>query len=410
MSFFKEKNEKDIHLILDVGNGSVAAGLVYHSAGNPSQIIYSKRLPLTIGINTDSQKLSSLVLNMLEEVISAVAKEGPEYIKALNLPIQKIGHTFCILSSPWYISKTKVLTIENEQPISITKNFIDSLLEKEEGIFKQELSEKNTSLSTSDSKNDLDCVERRVIQTKLNGYTTANPYQKKARHVEIAMFISLASKNMIHAIERIVGVYFHSNNLSFYSFSLVGHSVVRDIFSNESTFIFADVSAEVTDVSSIENHVLMESASFPIGRNYFIQKISETFNVSGEIALSMLNMQASGHVAPESAEKIEAVCKKAMQEWGSYFFHSVADIAKGGILSKIFLTVDEEVAPIFIQAIQEHMTINEENSLSFKNTSIVLLDAEKLSHFVSYAPQIPQDPFIALESIFCARLYSEKSE
>lgn len=411
MNLFKRRStQQDIHLVVDVGNGSVASGLIYHSGNGPAQIIYSKRIPLGISADQQGDRLASAVLSALEECISATAKEGPALMKELKLPTQKVSHVFCILSAPWYVSKTKVLTIENDQPISITKGFIDSLLEKEEGIFKQEIVDRSGTIGTPSTRNDLERVECRIIQAKLNGYTAINPYQKKARHIELAIFISLASKGMMRSIDRIVGSYFHADRTGFYSFSLVGHSVVRDIFTNESTFIFADVSAEVTDVSSIENQVLMESASFPVGRNYFISKLVDAFSVSHEIAFSMLNMYASGHAAPESAEKIELVCKKAMKEWGSYFFHSVSDIAQGGTLSKIFLTVDEEVAPLFIQAIKEHVTIDDAQQTSLENTHVILLDAEKLSQFISYAPHTQKDPFIALEGIFCTRLSIENSE
>ncbi len=407
MSFFKEKSDQEINLILDVGNGSVAGALVLFKDGLAPKIIYSKRLPLTVPQKTEKDKLSALVLHILEEVLVGISEEGLARLQELEFSNEKVTHTFCVLSSPWYISKTKILKIENDEPILINKNFIESLLQKEEGLFQEEVTQRQIGAISPD---DIDVIEKKIIQTKLNGYITKDPYQKKARQIELAIFMSLASKNIVRSIETIVGRFFYSKNMMFTSYSLAEHNVVSDIFSNESDFVFMDISSEVTDISSVEKGILMETTSFPLGRNHLVAKVAEEFNVLPEIALSFIKMHARGHAEEVSAEKIDRALQKAKEDWNNYFFHAISDVAKGHTPSKIFVTVDSDVAPFFVSSIKDNLSSAQKNTTDFQAIPVILLDEEKLSQFVEFDGQAKRDPFLALESIFFNKLFNTISE
>lgn len=394
---------EEINLILDVGNGSVAGALVLFKEGLAPKIIYSKRLPLSLEKKKETENLFGSVTRILEEVVSVIAKEGVTEMHKAGVSQKKVKHTFCVLSSPWYISKTKILKIENREPISINKNFVDALLLKEQEIFENEVSEKKYG---NLSKDDIEVIEKKIIQTKLNGYQTTDPFKKRARQIELAVFMSVASKKIINSIENIVGKYFYSKHMGIFSYSFVEHNVVSDIFSNESDFVFMDISAEVTDISSVEKHVLMETASFPIGRNNLIAKVAEDFGVLPEIALSFIKMNASGHAEQESSEKIQMACEKAKKEWNDYFFKCLSDLTKGCTPSKIFLTVDSDVAPLFTSFIKENLSLAQKDTTDFQPIPVVLLDEEKLSQFVEFGALSVRDPFLAIESVFFNKLFT----
>ncbi len=403
MSFFREKTGEEVNLILDVGNGSVAGALVLFKDGLAPKIIYSKRLPLYLEKKKEKENLAGSVIRILEEVVSNIAKESPAKIRESGVSERKVKHTFCVLSSPWYISKTKILKIENKEPIFINEKLIDTLLLKEQEIFESEVVEKKYGDLV---KNDIQVIEKKIIQTKLNGYSTLNPFKKKARQIELAIYMSLASKKIVSSIETIVGKYFYSKHMGLFSYSLVEHNVVSDIFSNESDFVFMDISAEVTDISSVEKNILMETASFPVGRNNLIAKVAEDFGVLPDVALSFIKMEARGHAEDGSAEKIKMACDKAKAEWNDYFFRCLSDITKGCTPSKIFLTVDSDVAPLFVSFIKENLALAQKNTIDFQPIPVVLLDEEKLTQFVEFGAQTARDPFLAIESVFFNKLFT----
>ncbi|MSR73083.1 hypothetical protein EXS61_00530 [Candidatus Parcubacteria bacterium] len=404
MSFFKEKLEQEVNLVIDFGNGSVAAALVLFKTNNAPRLIYSKRLPLAISEKVFKNKLSALALKILEETLACVAKEGLEHMRKLGLEKEKVRQTFCVLSSPWYISKTKILKIENNEPIFINRNFIDSLLKHEVDLFTKEVTERKIGAL---SKKDIEILEKRIIQTKLNGYNTTDPYQKNARQIELAIFLSFISKEIATSIEHIVGKYFYSKNLALFSFSLVEYSVIGDIFSNESDYVFMDISSEVTDISSVEKHVLMETTSFPFGRNHLIKQVAEELKVLPEIALSYIKMNSRGHIEEASAKSVASASARVSREWSDLFFKAFSDVAKGSTPSKIFVTVDSDVAPLFISTIKKNLSLAQKNSADFQAIPVVLLDEEKLSQFVEFDAQSDRDPFLALESIFFNKLFNE---
>lgn len=402
MSFFRENTEQEVDLILDVGNGSVAGALVLFKKGLAPKIIFSKRLPISLSRKPEKEELSTLVIHILEEVVTSIAKDGLAEMQSLGIK-EKVRHTFCVLSSPWYASKTKILKIENPDPIFINKNFVDDLLKKEQSIFEEEVEQKKYG---DLSKNDVEIIEKKIIQTKLNGYNTTDPYKKRARQIELAIFMSMASKKIIRSIETVVGKFFYSKNMGIFSYSFIEHNVVSDIFSNESDFVFMDISSEVTDISSVEKHILMETVSFPMGRNDLIAKVAEDFGVLPEIALSFIKMEARGHAEEGSSEKIKLACEKAKVEWNNYFFKCLSDITKGCTPSKIFITVDSDVAPLFVSFVKENLSLTQKTSADFQPIPVVLLDEEKLAQFVEFDPRSARDPFLAIESVFFNKLFS----
>jgi len=409
MSLFTKQSNEEIHLVLDVGNGSVGGALVLFKEKSSPTILYSKRLPLSISDKIQSEALSIRVLAMLEEVLKNIAIEGLKQIQTLSISQKKVKHVFCILASPWYVSKTKILKIQSKDPVSVTKTFVDSLLKKEEELFQKALIERTDSTGAT-SRAVLETIEKKIVQVKLNGYHTLNPYQKKAKDVELAMYLSVAAEDMLRSIERLIGKFFYSHHTAFYSYALSEYRVIQNIFSQESDFIFMDISGEVTDVTSVERHILMETTSFPVGRNFIIKKIAEELTVLPDIALSAINIYTSGHTDAMSTEKIKNAYQKAILEWSSYFSHAISDIVKGQTPTKIFVTVDKDVETFFMESVKNILTQEKGYApVHFTTTAPILLNEETLSHFVNFAPHVKRDPFLALESVFCNSLFHERN-
>jgi hypothetical protein len=393
MSFFSSKKNPEINLILDIGNGSIGGALVLMQPGQKPEIIFTKRLPLSIPDRSHRDKLPSLVLTLLTEVMEGTSKGAVDVLHKLNLSTKKVNNTFCVISAPWFVSKTKILSIKNPTPLSISKAFVEDLLQKEEEIFKNEVA---TRKSGALSPDDISTVEKKIIQTKLNGYSTDNPYQKKAKEIDVAMFLSVSSKEFMHSLEKVIGKYFYSKHTIFHSFSLIEHNVINDIFINDSNFAFLDISAEVTEVAAVEDRVLMETASFPLGRNFIVQKVAENFGVNPEIALSNINLYREGHLDATTKAKTEAALELAKNEWGKFFEYSMHEIIEQHIPAKIFITVDEDVDDFFSSCIRN----------IYSSVPVVVLNNSKLSEYVKYTPGVLPDSFLCMEAIFFSKLLS----
>ena len=389
MSFFKKDTGRQVNLIIDFGNGSVAGALVLFNKNSPPQILYTKRLPLSVSRRVHIKKLSVGAFSILEELVKDIATKGLSRMRSLGVK-ERVSHTFCVLSSPWFASKTKILQIENAQPIFITPGFIKSLLEKERGIFQNEIKDGNN----------LEIVEEKIVEVRLNGYPTTDPYHKKARHIELAIFLSLTQAAVIRSIEKIVGRFFYAKDMVLHTYPFVAHRVIDEVLHAEEDFIFVDVSAEITEVSYVQKHILVETSTFPIGHNAMVRSVAEKLSVTPDIAASFVNVYSSGDSEKDASNRVEAAYKKVKDEWIANFLRVVSGSVREKLPAKIFITIDKEAAPFFVNWAKESLSVAQKSVIDFRGIPVVELREENLSQFVSFDKDARRDPFIALESIF----------
>ena len=103
------------------------------------------------------------------------------------------------------------------------------------------------------------------------------------------------------------------------------------------------------------------------------------------------------------AVKIDAVIKTSIQEWKVMLLDALMTLSKRYSLpKKLFITIDTDIAPFFIDALTEQMPL--EFTISENKFEVLLLNSEKINLFSHYSPQIIQDPFLGLEAIFLQKI------
>src|SRR3989344_3067834 len=103
MGFFpKTKNKSELVVVFDIGSSSVGGALFYTDKSGVPKIIFSIREPI-------------------------VAEE--------KLDVD-------ILSSPWYISQTRVVTLQKDTSFLFTSKLADDLIQKEVELVKGEYAQK----------------------------------------------------------------------------------------------------------------------------------------------------------------------------------------------------------------------------------------------------------------------------
>jgi cell division ATPase FtsA len=368
--FFKKENSKEVTLIVDIGSSSVGAALVSISKGTSPQILWSNRLPVVL--KNDVSKPDSLiaVTSTLETVMAAAA--------AKHITASK---THIILSSPWYISKTKSVKFENDLPAPVTRHSIEKLEKDARAEFIQE------------SKSDGEVVEHRVIRTKLNGYNTPDPYNKKAKSVEVTFFVSIVPKAVLETILRVVKKHFQTENNEISSFSLVAWSTIASILPAENDFLVVDVRGEVTDLSLGIDDALLKSSAFPQGKNALIKAISTGSGQTTAASLSLLNTALKGDTDATVKSDLVKVSETFKRTWSESYVKNLQAIsteAKLNIVPQtIFLMSDPDVEPFFENILNE----------TKKTGKLHLLKHLNVNNYIE-PTSVPTDPFLALESIF----------
>ncbi len=392
MSLFKKKRPLGQRFIavFDIASASIGGSFVRLDPGELPEIIFSIREDIPFQEKVQFNRFLDAMRRTLESVFVKMQKAGGGVA---------IEEAFCILSSPWYASQTRLIQYRRPEPFLVTRKGIQRLLEKEIELFKQT---KLFSRSRIDNTTPT-IIESKNIQIKLNGYPVTLPYNKEARMLEIALYLSVTPSNIYDGIKESITKFWRTNSVHFSSFSFTAFDTVRDIFAGTDNFLFMDISGEVTDISLSRQGVLLESISFPAGKHVLVRALMNAMNVPPAVAISEMSLYLEGKGTKNHGEKVQVALTEATNEWLVFFRDAMVQMGQEFPLPKtIFYTADEEVARWYRQAITEKMdSLGEERSFELKQ-----LGSELLKNYVASSDEGNRDPFLEIETIFAKKLMS----
>lgn len=385
--FSKKKEEKKIVLVFDIGSSSVGGALFEVQKNGIPKIILSIRESIILEKEVDTVRFLSLTLRSLEIVANKICKSG----------VGSPSKIFCVLSAPWYASQTRTIKIEKNVPFKFDSKFANNLIQKEISIFEEEYLKK-----FENTKDQVKMIEFKSIKTMLNGYMTPNPFNKKAKKLEMDIFISMSSKFVLDKIEETIFKHFHLRDIKFSSFAMASFIVARDLFMDSQDFILVDICGEITDISIIKKDILNSSASYPLGSNFMIRGITNNLNCSLDEAKSFFSLYKDGHATESLEKKLETIMKRLKTEWLKKFQEALFNISNDiSIPTTIFVTVDKELANFFSEIIKsEHLY---QYTLTESKYKIILLDSQIFHGFVMFKNGISRDPFLIISTIYINR-------
>ena len=128
MGIFSKKEKKELVLLFDIGSSSVGAALFYKQASGVPDIIYTVRRPITLENKINIDRFLHLTIEALKIVANDICMKG------FGAPTE----IYCVLSSPWHASQTRVLKLIKDTPIIFTQKLADELIAKELKLFEEE--------------------------------------------------------------------------------------------------------------------------------------------------------------------------------------------------------------------------------------------------------------------------------
>ncbi|OGD68343.1 hypothetical protein A2996_00300 [Candidatus Campbellbacteria bacterium RIFCSPLOWO2_01_FULL_34_15] len=399
-SFSKNKTEEEgVVLVFDIGSASVGGALVSLRKNKKPKILYNVRKSMAFKEDLDINKFTASMIRTLSSVVADVERKGISHLNFRSLKNKEIRDAFCFFSSPWYISQTQVVKLEEKEKFFITNEMIKDILEKEKSDFI-----KNNEKFFGDGS-DVEFMDSKVIQVRLNGYRVEDPFKKKTNDAEVVVYLSLISSDVEEKVKQVIAKPFHLDNIYSHSFTLAGFLSLRDIFEFEDDFVFLDISGEVTDVSFVKNDSLRETETFPVGRNAFIREILKDFKTNYSSAVSMINVYKAGNIDSDNSKKIEASLNKVRKSWVKYLENSMFELSHGAILPRtIFVIADEDLGEILINIIQEEKFTKLVFPDYNKSTNPILIKPDIMGKICDIENDVEKDIFIIMEAVFINRL------
>jgi hypothetical protein len=388
MNIFSEsKEEKELALVFDIGSSSVGGAVFEVQKLGIPKIVLSIREPIIFEEKIDIDRFLFLTIKSLEIVAGKISTMG----------IGKPVRIFCVLSSPWYASQTRTIKLEKNTSFLFTSKLADSLIQKETSLFEEEHLAKFL-----DTDNKVRLIEFKNMKTMLNGYMTPDPINKKAKKIEMIIFISISVEKILKKIEETIFKHFHSENIKFSSFAMASFTVARDMFVQQDNFLLVDIAGEVTDISIINKNILSNSISYPLGRNFMIRRVADSLNCTLSEAKSFISLYKDGHAAGSVEKKLKPIIDKLKTEWLSGFQQSLVNLSDDiSIPATIFITVDQELKDFFSEIIKTEQF--NQYTLTESEFRIIFLDAQTLHGITSFKDNTVRDPFLIVESIYINR-------
>jgi len=388
--FFKPKKKEELTLVFDIGSSSVGGALFYVQKSGIPKIIFSIREPIVFEEEINFDRLLSSTMKTLGIVANKISTVG------LGAP-KKI---FCVLSSPWYASQTRTIKFRKNAPFLFTSKLADSLIQKEINIFEKEYLAKYMHL-----ENSIRPIELKNMKTTLNGYASLEPMNKKAKELEMDVFISISPEELLGKIENTISQYFHCKNIEFSSFTMASFVVARDMFVRQDNFLLVDIGGEITDISMVKKDILYESISFPLGRNFMIRGAANLLNCSLDEAKSFISIYKDRHASESINKKLKPIINKLKTEWLKKFQESLFNLSNNiSIPSVVFVTVDQDLADFFTEIIKtEQFNQYMLTEMKFK---VIFLGMQMLHDIAVFRKNTARDPFLIIESVYINCFFS----
>ncbi len=404
MSFlsFLDKDAEELSILLDIGNGSINGALAKFSKNKLPKFVFTAEVPFTIKDEMKASELASEMRILLDLILNHIIKQGLQNTDQSNLKITQVLITF---SSPWFALKTKHITLNQPTPFLITKDFLEDIIQKEEEALESEIFGENPNTGTKS----FEIIEKSIVHTKINGYPLSDSYGKKTKNFEAYMCLSVINKSTIEKIHDIILKNSHipSSSVLIHTFPIASFIVIRDIFSSNSDFIIMDITGEVTDITLVQDDVVIKSISMPSGRNFLIRQIAKGLGLSIEIAQSTIAMYSAKKLDDDTIEKFEAILVNVEREWAIYLASALEELSPLKTPpSTVYLTSDSDFAPIY----KEFLSFSKTDSTAEfrKNINLIHIKDETFSSFYEKNTGVKVNEFIAILAIFYNKILQKK--
>lgn len=397
MSFFSFLNshKEEIALVFDIGSGTLGGALVkFHKHTHP-QILYSYREHIVTKRNVDSETLTDAMLKVLDTVSATVMKDGLAHLNFTRQGTRKIQTVYFVFSSPWVISQTKVITINKDKETLVTHEIIERAVKDEEQMFENLYKEGKFA---EKFEYDVDIIERNVSQISLNGYITHDPYMKFAHRIDIPFFMSVISKKILVKMNSVVSKYFHFTKSISHSCVFLSYITLRDLYHDEHDFLLIDIHGELTDIGVIKDGVLIQTASFPLGVNTIMRKVSKELATTPKIGESQVKLFLEGKSENKTAVVMKNILNKIKREWIQLLHESLDNLNVGSIIpQKLFLVVDSGMGNFFTDFIKEEKFDN--LHVVSNSFNVTVIDSTMLGEFGSWYSKHERDSYLAIHTL-----------
>ncbi len=306
-------------VLFEIDAGGVGGAIFTLARDGRPKILFTERKSSGLEKKFDTDHLLSSMKRGLEQVAASLLGKLPG----------KAEKIYCLLSSPFLASQNLSLRLEYREPVLITKELLNFLVQKEiEDFESQHLAGDGDTQKTAH-----DMVEKKIQMVKLNGYASSEPFGKKAKRLEAHTFVSIMPSLLRAEISEFLGprFQFDGQKIEFHSFLFCLFNLVRDIIQKDN-FILTRLGEEVTDLGLVKESVLLDVISYPYGVNTLLRQAAQALGTLPEEIAAHLGRAGQEGMDSNAKLKVAKEVDAAVAHWQGLFQSSAQ-----GFLEESFL-------------------------------------------------------------------------
>lgn len=374
MGLFSSGRKNDRYgIIIDVGSGSVLTAIVHSNSHtiHPT-VVWAHRehaaLKKVESVQQSAKSVMTAFLNASMKLDSEGRKALKEYDSSSKLSLLQIT-----ISAPWSYTVTKSVTVTQDEPIEISENLIDELIQSAQKQVEEDLQEHEAT-----SELDLKVIARATMDFLSNGYRVKEIEGEQAKKLQLTQATVVSQNYLMSEIENVKQKLFPSATVNTTSFILLYYCTMRNLFPNNDDLCLIDITDEATEIGIVRDGSLTYSTHTPYGYFSVAREISEVTNIPLHEALGHLKSESidalKAKISESKSEEVDIIFKSYIENVTN-LFHETGDTLS--IPKTLIVHADMNFEPIFIPTIQRAAKI----ATKIEHTAVSL--AEKLSESYS---------------------------
>jgi len=333
------------------------------------------------------------------------------YLEGITGALKKVAHSLavgskgaptevvCFLSAPFYASQTQKIKKTAPKPFPVTRKLLEDLVAEEVGKFKKS---KPTFFRELEGKNKdaHEIIESVLVKITLNGYDLPDYHHQLTEELTAHHYLSLASSSILDRFRASVASAWPNTTIQFHSFAYAFSQALLGVAEGKKNFLVLDIGGEISEVSLIWQEILLNTISFPLGRNWLVRKLAKTFATTPIEAYSSLKLYSLKTQTPAVTDKIDKLLVEAKEEWLKAFRGALERAVDNSLLPEnVFALADPVVVDIFRGWLKDEQFEN--LTIGNKNFAVNILPEDIFGNFCSHGSINTHDFTLMVEAIFC---------
>ena len=240
-----------------------------------------------------------------------------------RMPIGSLDVVVCFLGSPWFASQARTIHIAKNTPFKVTDGFITETLKKDLDLF-----QKNELASYSQAGDQALVFEQELTKIMLNGYHVKNHAGLSTKELDLSYMVSITSHSFVKECTEVISRPLHTTDIVFRSVTHAHVSVARDLLISHDYFLAVDVSAELTDVTLVEDGVMTQTASFPYGNASVLRNLASSLGIDVHEAETLLSLYLEDRLETSRRIIVEKEIKVVLSDWSQAFEQTLSVLSK----------------------------------------------------------------------------------